>query len=149
VDWSRVCIDASHVKAKKKVWGSVPRRSTGGKPGSKHHVVCDGEGLPLKVITTGGNVPDIAMAESLIAAIPPGVSAAPGRNPMRYWPTRDMTRAAFWAYLEQRGILAVISQRKRPDIIGLGGLRWVVERTIAPLHQFRRLATRWERRLDL
>ncbi|WP_335991455.1 transposase [Glycomyces sp. MUSA5-2] len=41
------------------------------------------------------------------------------------------------------------SQRKRRDIIGLGSLRWVVERAIAHLHQFRRLAVRWERRLEL
>jgi transposase len=56
---------------------------------------------------------------------------------------------AFRAHLERRGILAVISQRKRRDIIGLGSLRWVVERTIAHLHQFKRLAVRWERRLEL
>lgn len=28
-------------------------------------------------------------------------------------------------------------------------VRWVVEQTLALLHQFRRLATRWERRTDI
>ena len=31
----------------------------------------------------------------------------------------------------------------------LGRLRWVVERTIAWLHQFRRLRVRYERRADI
>jgi transposase len=56
---------------------------------------------------------------------------------------------AFRTYLARRGILAVISQRKRRDIIGLGSLRWVVERAIAHLHRFKRLAVRWEHRLEL
>ncbi|GAA3348553.1 hypothetical protein GCM10020358_67410 [Amorphoplanes nipponensis] len=34
-------------------------------------------------------------------------------------------------------------------IKGLGKLRYVVEQSIALLHQFRRLAIRWERRLDI
>jgi transposase len=51
--------------------------------------------------------------------------------------------------LRHRGVLPVISRRGHPDIHGLGKLRYVVEQTFALLHQFKRLATRWERRLDL
>jgi transposase len=32
---------------------------------------------------------------------------------------------------------------------GPGKLRHVVEQTLGPLHQFRRLAVRWERHLDI
>jgi hypothetical protein len=35
------------------------------------------------------------------------------------------------------------------DINGLGKLRYVVEQTFALLHQFKRLAVRWERRVEL
>jgi len=35
------------------------------------------------------------------------------------------------------------------DDTSLGRLRWVVERTIAWLHQFRRLRVRYERRADI
>ncbi|WP_092981306.1 hypothetical protein [Actinopolyspora lacussalsi] len=49
--------------------------------------------------------------------------------------------------LRQRGIRPLISRR------GTRGINqpvcWVVEQTLALLHQFRRLATRWERRTDL
>ena len=48
----------------------------------------------------------------------------------------------------RRGIQPVISRRGHPDIHGLGKLRYVVEQTFALLHQFKRLAVRWERRLD-
>nr|ACY06304.1 transposase [Streptomyces flaveolus] len=57
--------------------------------------------------------------------------------------------------LRRRGILPVISSRKvqpdihGPDIHGLGRIRYVVEQIFVLLHQFMRLAVRWERRLAL
>ena len=44
----------------------------------KHHLICDGGGLPLKVITTGGNVNDVSPALDLVDGIPP-VAGRPGR----------------------------------------------------------------------
>ena len=44
---------------------------------------------------------------------------------------------------------SIIAKPKAPHIKGLGKLRYVVEQTFALLHQFRRLAVRWERRLDI
>ena len=43
----------------------------------------------------------------------------------------------------------IVSPRKTTGVKGLGKLRYVVEQTFALLHQFRRLAVRWERRLDI
>lgn len=43
----------------------------------------------------------------------------------------------------------MISRKGSPNIQGLGTLRYVVEQTFALLHQFKRLAVRWERRPDL
>ncbi len=43
----------------------------------------------------------------------------------------------------------MISRRGEPDIHHLGTLRYVIEQTFALLHQFKRLAVCWERRLDL
>ncbi|MFG3137124.1 transposase [Streptomyces sp. NPDC048211] len=51
--------------------------------------------------------------------------------------------------LRQRRILPVISRRESQDIKGMGKLRYVVEQTFALLHQFKRLAVRWERRTEL
>jgi hypothetical protein len=46
-------------------------------------------------------------------------------------------------------ILPVISRKGAPNIKGLGKLRYIVEQTFSLLHHFKRLAVRWERRLDL
>ncbi len=43
----------------------------------------------------------------------------------------------------------IIPRRGSKSIKGLGKLRYVVEQTFGLLHQFRRLAVRWERRLDI
>ncbi|WP_108999004.1 transposase [Streptomyces rishiriensis] len=51
--------------------------------------------------------------------------------------------------LRRRRILRVISRKGAPSIKGLGKLRYVVEQTFALLHQFKRLAVRWERRTEL
>lgn len=51
--------------------------------------------------------------------------------------------------LRKRRILPVISYKSRPNIKGLGKLRYVVEQTFALLHHFKRLAVRWERRTEL
>jgi transposase len=51
--------------------------------------------------------------------------------------------------LRQRGILPLLAQRGTPHGSGLGLTRWVVERTLSWLHQFRRLRIRYERRDDM
>ena len=51
--------------------------------------------------------------------------------------------------LRARGIGATIPRPKQPHGSGLGKQRWVVERTIAWLHQYRRLRVRYERRADI
>lgn len=48
-----------------------------------------------------------------------------------------------------RGIHALLPAKGTDEDRGLGTLRWVVERTIAWLHQFRRLRVRYERRADI
>lgn len=51
--------------------------------------------------------------------------------------------------LAARGITPIIARRGKPHNTGLGRQRWPVERAFAWLHQFRRLRTRWERRVDI
>jgi transposase len=47
------------------------------------------------------------------------------------------------------GIVPVLAQRLTEHGSGLGLYRWVVERTLAWLHQFRRLRIRYERQPDI
>jgi len=53
----------------------------------------------------------------------------------------DKYRRELWA----RGVKPIIARRGAEHGSGLGTLRWVVERTFAWLHFFRRLRLRWER----
>jgi transposase len=51
--------------------------------------------------------------------------------------------------LRQRGIRPEIARRQTEHGSGLGRYRWVVERTFAWLHQFKRLLVRYDRRADI
>jgi transposase len=48
--------------------------------------------------------------------------------------------------LRRRGIRPQLAKRRTPHGSGLGRTRWVVERTLAWLHRYRRLNVRYERR---
>jgi transposase len=51
--------------------------------------------------------------------------------------------------LRSRGICPQIARRGVVHGSGLGRLRWVVERSLSWLHQFKRLRVRWEHRADI
>jgi transposase len=51
--------------------------------------------------------------------------------------------------LRARGISPVIARRSTEHGSGLGAIRWVVERTFAHLHQFKRLLVCYGRRADM
>lgn len=122
-----------------------------GKTGSKHHLISDGNGTPFKVITTAANVNDVTQTLGLVDGIP-SVAGRPGRprrRPDALLGDKGYDSNPDRRELRKRGILPVISRKGSPDIQGLGTLRYVIEQTFALLHQFKRLAIRWERRLDL
>ncbi|MYD52538.1 MAG: transposase [Dehalococcoidia bacterium] len=55
----------------------------------------------------------------------------------------------FRQQLRRLHIRPVLAKRGTPNGSGLGVYRWVVERTLSWLHQFRRLRVRFERRGDI
>jgi hypothetical protein len=120
-----------------------------GQPGSKHHIVCDGAGLPLANISTAGNVPDIKAAQDLVEAIGPvaGRIRRPRRRPDAVMADSGDDAVGFRDWLRSKRIQSIIQQRARKKIIGLGTIRWVVEQSIAHFRQFKRLAVRWDRHL--
>ncbi|WP_406356393.1 IS5 family transposase [Streptomyces sp. NBC_00658] len=150
LDWSRACVDGPHPREKggpDTGPSPVDRRKTG----SKHHLICDGRGTPLKVITTAANVNDITQTLALVDGIPPvaGRPGRPRRRPDALLGDKGYDSKANRLELRKRRILPVIPRRGAPNIQGLGKLRYVVEQTFALLHHFRRLAVRWERRTEL
>jgi transposase len=122
-----------------------------GRPGSKHHLLVDATGIPLAVSLTGGNRNDITQLIPLVDAIPPvaGLVGRPRRRPERVLGDRAYDHDSYRRQLRERGITPVIARRQTEHGSGLGRFRWVVERTLAWLHGFRRLLVRYERRADM
>ncbi|MCF2128185.1 transposase [Strepomyces sp. STD 3.1] len=113
--------------------------------------MCDGRGTPLHVITTAANVNDITQTLALVDGIAPvaGRLGRPRRRPESLLGDKGYDSKTVRRELRRRWILPVISRKGALNIKGLGKLRYVAEQTFALLNQFKRLAVRWERRLEL
>jgi len=103
------------------------------------------------VILTGGNRHDVTQLLPLIDTIPPlrGRRGRPLRRPKKIYADRGYDHDKYRRQVRARGITPVIARRSTGHGSGLGTLRWVVERTLAWLHAFKRLRTRYERRADI
>ena len=119
--------------------------------GSKHHLIACGRGTPLAFTLTGGNRNDITQLLPLVEAIPPvrGRRGRPRRRPRSLYGDRAYHSRESRGELRRRRIQAKIAWPKSEHGSGLGTKRWVVERTISWLHQYRRLRIRYERRDDI
>ena len=113
LDWSRCVVDSSHVRALKGGSRRGRRRSTGGWPGSKHHLICDGHGTPLAVILTGGNRNDVTQLMPLIDAVPPvrGRVGHPRRRPDSLFADRGYDHDIHREQVRARGIIPAIARR--------------------------------------
>jgi transposase len=100
---------------------------------------------------TGGNRNDVTQLLPLIDGVAPvrGKIGRPRQRADRLIADRGYDHDTYRRQLRARGVTPVIARRGTAHGSGLGKLRWVVERTIAWLHQFRRLRIRWERRPEL
>ncbi|MCX5328446.1 MULTISPECIES: IS5 family transposase [unclassified Streptomyces] len=150
LDWSRAVIDSPR-PGRAQGPKSGPSPVDRARPGSKHHIITDGQGIPLAVSLTGGNRNDVTQLLPLLDKIPAvaGVVGRPRRRPDMLFADRGYDHDKYRRLLRQRGIRPAIAERGQPHGTGLGTFRWVVERTISWLHGFRRLRIRWERRDDI
>ena len=119
--------------------------------GSKHHLLVDATGIPLAWTLTGGNRNDITQLIPLVDRVPPvrGRVGRPRRRPDRVTADRAYDHKPQRRELRKRGISAEIARRQTEHGSGIGRYRWVVERTFAWLHQFKRLLVRYDRRADI
>jgi transposase len=119
--------------------------------GSKHHLITDATGVPLAISLTGGHRNDVTQLLPLIDAIGAvaGKRGRPRQRPDRLLADRGYDHDKYRRELWTRGVKPLIARRGAEHGSGLGTERWVVERTFAWLHNFRRLRTRYERSADL
>ena len=98
-----------------------------GRAGSKHHVICEGQGIPLAATLSAANRNDITELIGLVDRVPPTG---------RYGKFRPKTLLADRAYssrkhrkaLRERGSTPRIAKHGASHGSGLGKERWVVER---------------------
>jgi len=91
------------------------------------------------------------MLEEVVDAIPPIQQSwgPPRRRPGKLHADKAYDHRRCRRALARRHIQARIARRGVESSARLGRHRWVVERTLAWFSQFRRLATRYERRADI
>lgn len=119
-----------------------------GKQGVKRSLLTDANGLPLSLVVTGANRHDI----KLVADTLDGLQACrPGRRlPL----CLDKGYEAKWLeeYLKSRGYEPHIQSRKEESeamkSTDFKAHRWVVERTHSWMNRFRRVLTRWEKKVE-
>ena len=73
----------------------------------------------------------------------------PRRRPQRLTADRGYDHDKYRRRLRRRGIASEIARRQTTHGSGLGRARWVVERTFAWLHNFKRLLVRYDRRHEI
>lgn len=124
-----------------------PNPTDRARPGSKHRLVTEAQGIPLALILTCANRNDVTQPPPLIGAIPPirGERGRPQSKPVIVQADRGHGHGKYRKPLHAAGIATQIARRGEPRGSGLGKTRWVVERTFAWLHNFRRQRIRFER----
>jgi transposase len=114
-------------------------------------VVTDAQGVPLACEVTAANRHDVTQLIPLVDKIPP-LAGQPGRprcRPKVVQGDRAYDSRRHRQQLRERHIRPQLARRNAPHGSGLGKTRWPVERTLAWLHRFRRLRTRYDRRVDI
>lgn len=120
-------------------------------------VLVDGQGIPLGVHLSPANRAESQLAEDTLAqvAVPRAGAGRPKQNPQRIVADRGYDSRKLWARLKRRGIDLLaphIKTRKHRFQDGRKlrryRRRWIVERTHAWLHNFRRLVTRYDHKLE-
>jgi len=131
------------------VLGQIPR--TGGKKGSKRHLLVDGRGVPLSIVVTGANRHDVSQLDAVLKwrVVSPLMeneeehlcadAAFAGDRPRE-----KMIAAGYTPHVRSRGE----EKLEKVTIPGFKARRWVVEACHSWLNRFRKLTIRYEKRDD-
>jgi transposase len=150
IDWSRASLDSVSVRAKRGGEHTGPNPTDRGKRGSKYHLVVDRQGVPLAVQLSAANVHDSKVLEPLVDAVEPirrpiGQPGRPRKRPDKLHADKGYDYPALRRALRRRGITPRIARRGIESSERLGRVRWVVERSLAWVLAYRRLAVRYDR----
>jgi len=146
LDWNLGIVDSTSAKAPLGGAETGPNPTDRRKMGSKLHVLTDANGIPMTVVLSSANTPDINRLVPLVVSVP-AVGGKPGPARCRFnhiLGDRGYDSEPHRRLLRWLGIIPILARRRTAHDSGLGILRWVIERTNSWLHSFGRL----RRRLD-
>lgn len=119
-----------------------------GKQGVKRSLMTDANGLPLSVVVAGANTHDIKLVADTLDALQTGKT---GKN-LRLCMDKGYEAEWLESYLKNNGYEPHIQSRKEESEAnknsGFKAHRWVVERTHSWMNRFRRVLTRWEKKVE-
>lgn len=149
IDWSRAAIDSTFARAFGGVENSGKNPTDRARPGVKQHILVDGNGIPLAADLTAANVPEIKELLPVVKSCGPLNDAGePKRYPKKLYADRAYDSEPHREKLRELGIIPYLAKRRTAHGSGLGIYRWVVERTNAWLHGFRKLRFVTEKTLE-
>ena len=132
-------------------WGVAtgPNPTDRANAGSEHHVLTDRDGVPPAATVSAANAHGVRGLRPTVTACPLPGYGSPGRIRGQLLGDRAYRSRGHEGVLRWLGIHPRFARPGQPHGSGLGKHRRVVERTIAHLHQNRRLKVRYERRADV
>ncbi len=162
LDWEIHYVDGTIIRAHQHAAGAKGSqaeaealgRSQGGFS-TKIHVRADGNGQPLTFVLTAGQRHETVAFEHLMTqlAVPRPGRGRPHQRPRRLVADKGYSSLKIRAYLRRRGIRQTIPHKTNEHRTGpfnraIYRARNLVERLINRLKQYRRIATRYEKRAD-
>ena len=147
LDPGTVVVDGVIVRAFGGGEGTGPSPVDRSKPGTKHTLLVDRNGVPLVIRSAPAGASDHRQLFPALMAFP-RVGGTPGRpkeRPDELYADRGYDSAAARTLLRWLGVEPHIGKRGEPHGSGLGKVRWVVERTAAWVKGLRRMRVRYDR----
>jgi transposase len=151
LDWHLGIVDSTSAKAPLGGAETGPNPTDRRKLGSKLHILVESHGIPVGVVLSAANEPDVNYLLPVVVSVPP-VGGKPGPARQRFdqlLGDRGYDSEPHRRLLRWLGIKPLLAKRGTPHGSGMGKLRWVVERTNSWLHGFGRLRRRLDRLPEL
>jgi len=125
--------------------------------GTKWMVLVDGAGTPLGAHLDSASPSEVKLLAQTLATVRVAGAKRAGQRPKRLIADRGYDSNRLRAELSRRGIEPIIPARRNNGVathqdgrkLRRYRRRWIVERTIAWLGNFRRLVVRYERRIEI
>jgi transposase len=147
LDINRVVIDSASVRAVKGGAHTGPSPVDRSKPGCKRHVICDTDGIPLVIAVGPANQRDEELVVPMLKQFPtiPDEHGKKHKKPKAIQGDRGYGFVHIIKLVVRMAIISLLALRGSPHGSGLGKTRYVVERTLAWLSNYRRLKVCYER----